>query len=157
MYKRQIHIDRLRRFAGSKLNVTEELRISIEQDHPDNIVAKIVDHQVVGDVLWMTCRWRGFTAELDSAQRASILAEDCPDVVRDYYKHRGTRRDRALEQFMHDTFPSMEHEDSVARQRQQPDAVAPGKRPTLRRRGRPIARAAAVTTCLLYTSPSPRD
>ena len=82
---RDIHISRLRRFAGNKLHVTEQLQLAIERDLPDNIVAKIVGHEVVDGIIWMKCRWRGFTSELDSMQKASVLAEDCPDKVTEYH------------------------------------------------------------------------
>jgi hypothetical protein len=139
---RDIHISRLRRFAGSGLQVTEQLQLAIERDLPDNIVGKIVSHEVYDGVLWMKCRWRGFTSELDSLQTATILAEDCPDRVREYYKewckHNDRTQDNALTRFMTENFPSLEHEQAVARQRRQVGAIATGRRTQQRRRGRTL-------------------
>ena len=135
---RDMHISRLRRFAGNQLNVTEQLRLAIERDHPDNIVGKIVGHEVINGTLWMKCRWRGFTAELDSLQTAAILSEDCPDKVKEYYKDSKTTRDDPLKAFMRATYPSMEHEEAIERQRREAGAVAEGRRTQLRRRGRTL-------------------
>ena len=49
-----IHIVMLRRFASADLNVTEQLSVAVRQDHPDNIVQKIVGHKHEQQVLW--CR-----------------------------------------------------------------------------------------------------
>ena len=153
--ERDIHITRLRRFAGSQLHVTEQLRLAIEHDHPDNIVAKIVGHQEVDGVLWMMCRWRGFTAELDSLQEATVLCEDCPDRVKEYYKD--VAHDTALDNFMHTAFPSLEHEEAIERQRRQAGAVATGRRSVPRQRGRTLQQIRNVTTTQPTTNaPVPR-
>ena len=44
--ERDVHISRLRRFAGRNLHVTERLRKAIERDHRDDIVGSIVSHEV---------------------------------------------------------------------------------------------------------------
>ena len=41
-----VHIQRLRRFAGKKLSMTEQLRLDVNREHPDNIVSKIVGHEM---------------------------------------------------------------------------------------------------------------
>ena len=59
----------VRKLPESDLSqLSEELRLEIEKDHPHNVVAKIVAHQVDADSgeLHLKCRWRGFTAKLDS-------------------------------------------------------------------------------------------
>ena len=132
--ERDVHICRLRRFAGSGLHMTEQLQLSVQRDMPDNIVGKIVSHQVDNGTLWMMCRWKGFTSELDSLQRASILAEDCPDKVIEYFKK--APPDERLTSFMQKVFPSLEHEQEVARQRRKTGAIATGMRAQLRRKGR---------------------
>ena len=42
-----VHAARLRRFAGAyHLNMTEQLKLDVQWDHRDNVVSKIVKHQV---------------------------------------------------------------------------------------------------------------
>ena len=60
------HVCRLRRFATQALQLTEQLRVDLARDHPDNIVSKVVQHQHTNGVLWFRCRWLGFTAEADT-------------------------------------------------------------------------------------------
>ena len=69
---KDVHITRLRRFAGSRLNMTEQLRIDVEYDHPDNIVHRLVAHKMDNGELWFKCRWKGFTAAMDSWQTATV-------------------------------------------------------------------------------------
>ena len=86
----------------------------------------------------MMCRWRGFTKELDSLQRADMLAKDCPDKVREYFKQAQDSNavvDPVLSQFMDEAFPSLRHEEAVERQRRQPGTIARGRKRQLRRRG----------------------
>ena len=40
-----VHIQRLRRFAGKKLHMTEQLKLDVAADFEDNVVAKIVGHE----------------------------------------------------------------------------------------------------------------
>ena len=48
-----VNIKRLRRFAGKQLHMTEQLRLEAERDHRDNIVAKIVSHDMKDGTLYM--------------------------------------------------------------------------------------------------------
>ena len=73
-----IHIQRLRRFAGKKLHMTYQLKLEVKVDFEDNIVAKIVGHEVKHGTLNMTCRWQGFTAEMDTMQEAREVFNSCP-------------------------------------------------------------------------------
>ena len=66
-----VHISRIRRFAGRHLRMTDQLRLDIERGHQDNIVRSIVGHEMSGGELWLMCRWTGFTSELDLPQRAT--------------------------------------------------------------------------------------
>ena len=45
MRNRNVHITRIRRFAGSHLNVTEQLQNAIDRDFPANEVQEIVGHK----------------------------------------------------------------------------------------------------------------
>ena len=69
--------------------MTEQLRDDVNKDHPDNIVGKLVGHQVHNGKLWFMCRWRDFTAEIDSPLEESIILEDCPQVLLDYKTNKG--------------------------------------------------------------------
>ena len=107
----------MRRFAGSQLNMTQQLKKSVEKDHPDNIVAKVVDHAMHDGVLYLLVRWRGFTAEKDSFQDAAEILKSSPEDITEYFKRSGTVQDDDLTAFVRQHFPSLEHEDEVQRQR----------------------------------------
>ena len=130
-----VHMSRIRRFAGKNLRVTETLQHDIDKDHPDNIIAKVVKHTVKDGTLYVQCRWKGFTAEMDSMQEAGIIYDSVPSVLTDYYKRDNTVKDAALRTFMEEKFPTLTEENRIARQRRVPGAVVPGRRPTLRRHG----------------------
>ena len=70
------HISRVRHYSGPLLNMTEQIKLDVYRDHPDNIVIKLVGHQLHNGELWFMCRWRGFTAEIDSALPQNIILED---------------------------------------------------------------------------------
>jgi len=135
-----VHVKRLRRFAGKHLHMTEQLRLEAERDHPDNIVAKIVGHEEANGALYMTCRWKGFTAEMDSAQEAKELFESCPDKITEYYKEARKKGDSTLDKFMEEHFPSLDYEEKVKRQRDTGE-VATGKKARQRVQGRTLKQA----------------
>ena len=118
----EAHVARLRRFAGAhQLNMTEQLKLDISRDHPDNIVSKLVGHRLHEGDMWFMCRWKGFTKEIDSLQAAEVLLEDCPAKVLDYLKKQSPLNDKHLKKLADKHFPTMS------------------------------------ISCLLDTSPSPRD
>ena len=144
MYESQpfdVHMSRVRRFASKDLRMTQQLRLSVKQDHPDNVVQQIVSHEMHNDVLYMMCRWRGFTKELDSAQRADSLAESCPAKVREYFNKEKTVKDKHITEFMKEHFPSLQHEEQVRSQEAQTGIIVKGKRKQNTRRGRTYAQA----------------
>lgn len=100
-----VHIQRLRRFAFSDLGITEQLRMDVLRDHPDNVVQKLTDHRF-DEGLWCKVRWLGFTATRDSWQRADVLAASCPDMLLQYYRKPRTRRTPELVAFMRREFPT---------------------------------------------------
>lgn len=60
-----VYIQRLRRFASSDLGITEQLRIDVSRDHPDNVIQKLTKHKF--DVkMWFRVRWLGFSAAKDT-------------------------------------------------------------------------------------------
>ena len=62
-----VHAYKLRRFAAASLQLTEQIHTDLTRDHPDNIVSKLVGHDVVDDgVMWFRCRWKGFSKAVDS-------------------------------------------------------------------------------------------
>jgi hypothetical protein len=146
LYDRQsfdVHISRVRRFAGKDLHVTEELRRDIEKDHPDNVVGKVVNHSVENGTLFLRVRWKGFTAEMDTWQEGKVMFEDAPGHVADYLKARTTNMDEDLAAYKAQYFPSLDAEEQTEQMRQAPGAVAPGRRKTVRRRGRTLAQVEA--------------
>ena len=56
----------MRRFASSDLGITEQLKLDVMRDHPDNIVQKLTKHKHDEGRLWFKVRWLGFTAARDS-------------------------------------------------------------------------------------------
>jgi hypothetical protein len=139
-----VHISRVRRFAGKDLHVTEELQRDIEKDHPDNIVGKIVDHKMENGTMYLRVRWKGFTAEMDTWQDGKVLFEDAPSPVADYLKARTTNMDDVLRAYKAQYFPSLDAEEQTAQLRRAPGAVAAGRRKTVRRRGRTLAQVTAA-------------
>ena len=123
-----VHVKRLRRFASKGLNITEQLRLSVERDHPDNIVQAIQKHEMRNDTLYMQCRWKGFTKAMDSWQAADSLADTCPDMIREYAKEDKTKTDRHLTEFMERRFPSLQQETEEVTQRQNIGEVAKVKK-----------------------------
>ena len=123
------------------MHMTEQLQLEVQREHPDNIVAKIVGHEVKHGTLYMMCRWKGFTAEMDTAQEAKELFKSCSARIAEYYKAEKTKKDKALNDFMQEYFPSLEHETEVEQRRKQPGDVASGKRKRQRVQGRTIAQA----------------
>ena len=141
-----VHMTRVRRFAGKDLHMTQQLRLAAKRDHPDNVVGKIVSHQMHKRALYMTCRWRGFTSELDSLQRADSLAETCPAKVREYYTDKHTTKDAALIQFMDEQFPSLQHESNIREQEVTAGAMIRGRIKRPARRGRTLAQVSATAS-----------
>lgn len=105
-----VHVSLLRRFASSQLDVTEQLTEEIRRDHPDNVVQKLVAHKHHDGNLWLQVRWLGFTAERDTWQQATLLAESCPDRVLEYYRRANTERTPELIAFIRTTFPTADDE-----------------------------------------------
>ena len=144
-----VHVSRMRRFAGRNLHMTEQLKNDVQRDFPDNIVGKIVGHEMHEGKLFMMCRWQGFTAELDSAKEATELSISCPEVIRTYYKEllqkdqASTESDTDLTTFMNAHFPSLTQEDEVETKRNTPGAIATGRRKRNRRQGRTMAQIRA--------------
>ena len=110
------HISRVRRFAGKLLNMTEQLQQSINRDHPDNVVSKITSHQVHNGKLWFMCRWRGFTAEVDSPLEQTIVLEDCPAVLLAYIAHAKTVMTAELLALADEHFPTRTKADLTSLQ-----------------------------------------
>ena len=102
-----IHVQRLRRFASSDLGITEQIRMDVIRDHPDNVVQKLTQHRYDG-ALWFKIRWLGFSAARDSWQLASELAESCPDTIVSYYRRRRTKRTPELVTFIRKHFPAID-------------------------------------------------
>ena len=51
-----VHVCKLRRFAVASLNMTEQIRTDLARDHPDNVVAKLVGHDMSNNEVWFRCR-----------------------------------------------------------------------------------------------------
>ena len=119
-----VHIQRLRRFASSDLGITEQLKIDVMRDHPDNVVQKLTKHRFDEGELWFLVRWLGFTAARDTWQRATELAQSCPDMIMQYYRKPRTKRTPELVAFVKKEFPAADHEarlfEKVGRQRDFP-------------------------------------
>ena len=78
---------------------------------------------------------------MDTAQEAKELFKSCSARIAEYYKAEKTKKDKALNDFMQEYFPSLEHETEVEQRRKQPGDVASGKRKRQRVQGRTIAQA----------------
>ena len=46
--------------------MTEQIRTDLARDHPDNVVVKLVGHDMSDDEVWFRCRWKGFSKAVDS-------------------------------------------------------------------------------------------
>ena len=136
-----VHIQRLRRFAGKQLTMTEQLRLEVNREHPDNIVSKIVGHEMKHGTLYMKVRWKGFTAEMDTAQEATELFESCPHEITEYYASVKAKKNDELHKFMQEYFPSLAHEQEVERRKKTAGDIAPGKKKRQRVKGRTIDQA----------------
>ena len=123
--------------------LTEQIKLDVEKDFEDNVVAKIVGHEVKHGTLYMACRWQGFTAEMDTMQEATELFNSCPKRITEYYKSKKTVRDEHLRQFMDEYFPSLAHEEQVERQKDTAGAVAKGKKKKQRVCGKTLDEALA--------------
>ena len=87
-----VHIQRLRRFTDKKLHMTEQLNLEVKADFEDNIVTKIMGHEVNHGTLYMTCRCQGFTAEMDTMQEATELFNSCPRRITEYYRSKKPKK-----------------------------------------------------------------
>ena len=134
-----VHVQRLRRFASAQLHVTEALQLSIDRDHPDNIIAKITAHQRddADGIMYLRCRWRGFTSKLDSWQTAEVLVEDCPEMVVKYINTQ-QKRDRAIQDLVQQHFPDLDRQNAVQARKRIPGEIAAGKRRSRGRVGRTL-------------------
>ena len=91
MRSRNVHITRIRRFAGSHLNITEQLQAAIDRDFPANEVQEIVGHKCNASdgELHLRVQWLGFTRDEQTWEPARALHEDVPEHVRAYtHDHR---------------------------------------------------------------------
>ena len=133
----EVHVCKLRRFAAASMELTEQIRTDLARDHPDNIVSKLVDHDLSNGETWFRCRWKGFSKAVDSWQTGEVLHQDCPDVIRKYVARLRARNkcDDVLEQYFQATFPAEEvtkvrlahvesGTDSEPEERETPDPTA---------------------------------
>ena len=60
------------------------------------------------------CRWRGFTAEIDSPLPQDIILEDCPDILLKYINDSRTKLTPELEALADEYFPTRSKEDLQA-------------------------------------------
>ena len=104
----EVHVCKLRRFAAASLQLTEQIRTDLARDHPDNIVAKLVAHEISDGEVWFRCRWRGFSKAVDSWQTGEVLHTDCPEVIRKYVQRLRAKKtcDDALEEYFREAFPA---------------------------------------------------
>ena len=124
--------------------MTEQLKLEVKVDFEDNIVAKIVGHEVKHGRLYMTCRWQGFTAEMDTMQEATeLFNSSCPKRITEYYRNKKTKKDKHLHEFMNEYFPSLAYEEEVEKQRNTAGAVAKGKKKRQRVCGKTLDQASA--------------
>ena len=86
MRARNVHITRIRRFAGAALNVTEIIRASADRDFPDNEVQELIAHRVNRQTgkLQLRVQWLGFTKDEQTWEDAESLHEYVPGFVRQY-------------------------------------------------------------------------
>ena len=105
--KMNIHACRLRKFAPAGLHLTQQIKEDISRDHSGNIVAKIVSHKVFHEQLWCMCRWKGFTANADTYQKATVLYQDCPKRLIEYHNRAGTLQTEPWTNFIATHFPSL--------------------------------------------------
>ena len=117
-----VHTQRLRRFATADLDVTEQLRIDVQRDHPANVIQKLVDHQVYNHQLWFRVRWLGFSAARDTWQLAAEINASAPNTILVYYRRRRTRRSAPLIAYMRTNFPSADEEARMLAPAAQPRA-----------------------------------
>lgn len=83
---RIVHICLLRRFSTKIKDVTVKLQQGIDKDYPENVVEKLIAHDVSADTgrLCITVRWLGFTGDFDTVEDIQTLYEDVPHVLRAY-------------------------------------------------------------------------
>ena len=149
-----VHVQRLRRFAAAGLEITEQLQLDVQRDHPGNVVQKVVGHQVHDGRLWCRVRWLGFSAARDSWQLASALNRTTPAVLLTYYRRRRTRRTPELLTFMRTNFPSADIEARLMDPAAQPRHFA--RRPKCRARELPTIAPPVVTPATTSTEAQPR-
>ena len=104
----EVHVCKLRRFAAASLQLTEQIRADLARDHPDNVVAKLVGHDMSDGEVWFRCRWKGFSKAVDSWQTGEVLQQDCPEVIRAYAQRLRSkgRCDDELDQYVKTAFPA---------------------------------------------------
>ena len=83
---RNVHITRLRRFAGKDLKITQQIQTAIDRDFPDNEVQQIIDHKTnkADGELHLLVQWLGFTKAERTWEPARSLHEYVPGHVRAY-------------------------------------------------------------------------
>ena len=95
---RNVHITRLRRFAGKNLQITEQIQAAIDRDFPDNEVQQIIDHKTnkADGELHLLVQWLGFTKAERTWEPARSLHEYVPGHVRaythDHKQHAGCQK-----------------------------------------------------------------
>ena len=119
---------RVKRFASKGMRMIQQLKTDVVMDFPDNLlVSRIVEHKWHDGEVYMKCRWVGFTKEMDSWQRAKLLAKTCPECVSAYITL--TRKkiakankipDTHLSRFAEKHFPSLQEKEEERVQRETP-------------------------------------
>ena len=62
----EVHVCKLRLFAADSLQLTEQIRADLVRDHPDNVAAKLVGHDMSDGEVWFLCRWKNFNKAVGS-------------------------------------------------------------------------------------------
>ena len=83
MRARNVHVSRIRRFAGKSLNMTEQIQKAVDRDFPPNEVQEIVGHRKnkADGELHLQVQWLGFTKAERTWESAAILHQDVPEYV----------------------------------------------------------------------------
>ena len=78
--------------------------------------------------MYLKCRWRGFTAEMDTWQTLSVLCNDCPACVADYQKAIGAGTDPVLDAAIARELPALAEQQRIQAQRGIAGTVSSGRR-----------------------------
>ena len=99
--RREAHVSRMKFYADSSLNVTEDLKEYIQHHDGCYEVDQIKDHRrrstQEGDSLEFLVRWKAFDALEDSWEPAEVLREDVPKMLQKYA--RDFEQDQLLDPF----------------------------------------------------------